>query len=153
MKKVIIGLLGTVLDKGSGPGRWNSWRPTVSLFQHEDWTADRLDLICEPKHNSLAKQVLGDVQQISPETQVAQHVCAFKDPWDFEEVFSTLHTFATQYPFNTDTEEYYIHITTGSHVQQICLFLLTESGHLPASLIQTSPPSTQHRRSWQVSYH
>lgn len=140
MKKVIIGLLGSVLDKGSGSGRWNLWRPTVSLFQHADWIADRLDLICELKNKSLTKQILGDVQQISPETEVVQHTSVFKDPWDFEEVFSTLHTFATQYPFDTDSEEYYIHITTGSHVQQICLFLLTESGHLPARLIQTSPP-------------
>ncbi|MEW6213384.1 MAG: RNA repair transcriptional activator RtcR, partial [Acidobacteriota bacterium] len=34
-----------------------------------------------------------------------------------------------------------IHITTGSHVAQICLFLLTESRHFPARLIQTSPPA------------
>ncbi len=140
MRKVIIGLLGSVMDKGSGPGRWSLWRPTVSLFQQEDWLAHRLELIHEPKHKSLAKQIQSDIQQTSPETKVAQHLLAFSDPWDFEEVFSTLHTFATQYPFDTEKEEYYIHITTGSHVQQICLFLLTESGHLPARLIQTSPP-------------
>ena len=128
------------MDKGTSPGRWNLWRPTVSLFQHEDWIVDRIDLVHDPRHASLAQQILNDVQQTSPETEVAQHACVFNDPWDFEEVFSTLHTFATQYPFDTDHEEYYIHITTGSHVQQICLFLLTESGHLPARLIQTSPP-------------
>jgi transcriptional regulatory protein RtcR len=33
-----------------------------------------------------------------------------------------------------------VHITTGTHVAQICLFLLTESRHFPARLIQTSPP-------------
>ena len=110
MKKVIIGLLGSVMDKGSGPGRWDLWRPTVSLFQQEDWFADRLDLICEPRHVPLAKQISKDVQQISPETDVLQHDGAFEDPWDFEEVFSTLHSFASQYPFDTDREEYYIHI-------------------------------------------
>lgn len=140
MKKVVLGILGTVMDKGTGPGRWDLWRPTVSLFQHEDLLLDRLDLIREPRSKALAKQVSSDIRQISPETELMQHDGVFKDPWDFEEVFETLHAFATRYPFDTDQEEYYIHITTGSHVQQICLFLLTESGHLPARLIQTSPP-------------
>jgi transcriptional regulatory protein RtcR len=35
--------------------------------------------------------------------------------------------------------EYLIHITTGTHVAQICLFLLTESRWLPGRLIQCSP--------------
>ncbi len=55
-----------------------------------------------------------------------------KDPWDFEEVYTTLHDFAAGYPFDTANEEYLVHITTGTHVAQICLFLLTESRHLPA---------------------
>ena len=33
-----------------------------------------------------------------------------------------------------------MHITTGTHVAQICWFLLTESRHFPGQLIQTSPP-------------
>jgi len=140
MKKVVIGILGSVMDKGAGPGRWDLWRPTVSLFQHEDLLINRLDLIRAPRSKALAKQVSTDIRQASPETEVIQHDGTFRDPWDFEEVFETLHDFATRYPFDTDREEYYIHITTGSHVQQICLFLLTESGHLPARLIQTSPP-------------
>jgi sigma54-dependent transcription regulator len=32
-----------------------------------------------------------------------------------------------------------VHITTGTHVAQICWFLLTEARYLPASLLQTSP--------------
>ena len=36
-------------------------------------------------------------------------------------------------------EEYLVHITTGTHVAQICWFLLTEARYLPASLLQTSP--------------
>jgi len=34
---------------------------------------------------------------------------------------------------------YYVHITTGTHVAQICLYLLTEANFLPGKLIQTSP--------------
>ena len=32
-----------------------------------------------------------------------------------------------------------MHITTGTHVAQICWFLLTEARYLPARLVQTSP--------------
>jgi transcriptional regulatory protein RtcR len=35
---------------------------------------------------------------------------------------------------------YLIHITTGTHVAQICWFLLAEARYLPAKLVQTSPP-------------
>ena len=61
-------------------------------------------------------------------------------PWDFEEVYGALHDFARAYPFQPDREDYLFHITTGTHVQQICLFLLAESRHLPGKLLQTSPP-------------
>ncbi len=64
----------------------------------------------------------------------------FDDAWDFEQVYGVLHDFARGYEFNTEREEYLIHITTGTHVAQICMFLLTESRYFPAKLIQTSPP-------------
>jgi transcriptional regulatory protein RtcR len=63
-----------------------------------------------------------------------------RDPWDFEEVYSTLHDFTRGYAFDTEAEDYLIHITTGTHVAQICWFLLAEARYLPAKLIQTAPP-------------
>ena len=62
----------------------------------------------------------------------------FADPWDFEQVYEALFNFARAYPFDTDSEDYLIHITTGTHVAQICMFLLTES-LFPGRLIQCSP--------------
>ena len=67
------------------------------------------------------------------------HEVEIRDPWDFDEVFGALHDFARAYPFDPEREDYLVHITTGTHVAQICLFLLTESRHFPARLIQTSP--------------
>jgi transcriptional regulatory protein RtcR len=78
---------------------------------------------------------------VSPETEVRRSVVEFRDAWDFEEVYGALADFARGYKFQPDREEYLVHITTGTHVAQICLFLLTESRHLPARLIQTSPPA------------
>jgi len=64
----------------------------------------------------------------------------FEDPWDFEEVYGALHDFAHAYKFAPDDEDYLVNITTGTHVCQICLFLLTESHALPGRLVQSSPP-------------
>ena len=81
-----------------------------------------------------------DVEHVSPETAVRRHAVEFEDPWDFEEVYGRLHDFARGYPFDPEREDYLIHITTGTHVAQICLFLLTESRRMPGKLLQTSPP-------------
>jgi transcriptional regulatory protein RtcR len=142
-KKVILGLLGANLDAGKGSDRWERWRPTVALCQHEDLLIHRFDLIYERKFASLAKTVIQDIATVSPETNVRLSQLEISDPWDFEEVYGTLHHFASGYSFDTDREEYLIHITTGTHVEQICLFLLTESRHLPGTLIQSSPPSAR----------
>ena len=40
-----------------------------------------------------------------------------------------------------------MHITTGTHVGQICMFLLTETRYFPASLLQSSPGRGQRRQS------
>lgn len=144
---VAIGLLGPVLDRGQGPKRWEDWRPTVSLGQHDDLLLDRFELLHDRKYARLAGTVAADLHSVSPETEVRLHEVGFEDAWDFEEVYGALHDFARRYPFRPETEDYLVHITTGTHVAQICLFLLTESRHLPARLIQTSPPDRSRRRS------
>jgi transcriptional regulatory protein RtcR len=142
MKKqnVVIGLIGSTLDGGKTSDRWNSWRPSVALCQHPDLLIHRLDLLADPKHVRLAQEVSEDISHISPETQVHIHELGFADPWDFGEVYARLHDFARSYSFNTEQANYLIHMTTGTHVAQICLFLLTESRYFPARLLQTSPP-------------
>ena len=81
-----------------------------------------------------------DIATVSPETEVVTHDIAMNDAWDFEDVYGTLFDFAKRYPFDTEREDYWIHITTGTHVVQICLFLMTEARSLPGRLLQTSPP-------------
>src|SRR6516164_10926668 len=138
-KTVTIGLLGTTLDLGKHPDRWQNWRPTVSLCGQPDLIVHRFELLHSKRALSLAKTIKSDVQTVSPETEVRLHQIEFGDPWDFEEVYETLFQFARGYSFDTDSEDYLIHITTGTHVAQICLFLLTESQWLPGRLIQCSP--------------
>jgi transcriptional regulatory protein RtcR len=140
MKTVVIGLLGTTLDRGHEADRWSQWRPSVSLCQQEDLLIARFELLCSKKFQSLAEIVRDDIRSVSPETEVVLRLVEFDQPWDFEEVYGALHDFARSYPFDPDSEEYLVHITTGTHVAQICLFLLTEARYIPGRLIQTSPP-------------
>ncbi len=138
---VVIGFLGTTRDGGlQDKKRWDKWRPTVSLCQQEDILIDRLDLLIDIKFTKLAGMVTRDIKQVSPETKVVPHTLNLKNPWDFEEVYGALHDFSMNYPFDPDREDYFMHITTGTHVSQICMFLLTEARYFPAKLIQTSPP-------------
>ena len=138
-KLVVLGLLGTSLDAGRGAGRWDKWRPTVALTQHEDLLVDRLELLHGAASADLVRGLTADIGEASPETRVVPRVVELPDPWDFESVYGALHDFARAYPFDESREDYLVHITTGSHVAQICLFLLTESRHIPARLLQTSP--------------
>jgi transcriptional regulatory protein RtcR len=140
-KTVVIGLLGPTLDMGKQAKRWERWRPTVALCQHEDLLVDRFELLYQKRFKSLQDLVVKDIKRISPETEVVSYPVDFRDPWDLEEVYAALHDFAKAYPFDPDKEQYLVHITTGTHVAQICLYLLTESNYLPARLVQTSPSS------------
>lgn len=143
-RQVVFGMLGTQLDTGSGPKRWEKWRPTVALGMHEDFVPDRVELLLdERRFGKLATQVCEDLVQMAPDLQVSRHDVYMADPWEFEGVYACLHDFLAAYPFAPDEEDYYIHITTGTHVSQICWFLLTESRHFPGRLLQTSPPRKQ----------
>ncbi|GAY20341.1 RNA repair transcriptional activator RtcR [Sphingobium fuliginis] len=137
---VVIGFLGSTLDASKfGPSRWNKWRPSVGLAMHEDLRVDRFLLLHGRPHHRLAEYVTEDIASVSPETTVERRLLDFEDPWDFEEVYGKLLDFALAEPFDPETEEYLIHITTGTHVAQICLFLLTEAHYLPGRLLQTQP--------------
>jgi transcriptional regulatory protein RtcR len=137
---VVIGLAGSALDGGQGPTRWNRWRPTVDLVRHDDLVVARFELLHTSRERTLAQVLADDMRSVSPETAVRTHVVDFGDPWDFGMVYEKLHEFAEAYTFDPEHEEYLVHVTTGTHVAQICLFLLTETRYIPARLIQTAPP-------------
>lgn len=136
-KTVVIGLLGTVLDNRKGKRRWDRWRPTVSIGQHDDLYVDRLEILHQSNFSEIANIVKEDFEQVSPHSRVNLHEVLFSKPWDFETVYQTLLDFAKDYKFDLDNEEYLVHITTGTHVMQICLFLLVESRIIPAKILQT----------------
>lgn len=139
---VVFGFLGNVLDqRGKSKKRGARWRPTIDLCHQPDKPISRLELIYYENDYHLLCEVIKDIKVLSPQTEVKPIIANIVDPWDFEQVYTYLFDMAKHYPFNLDKEDYYLHITTGTHVAQICWFLLAESRYYPAQLLQMSPPA------------
>ncbi|RKG78349.1 RNA repair transcriptional activator RtcR [Corallococcus terminator] len=138
-RTVVFGMLGTTLDTGSGTHRWTRWRPTVALCQQEDLVVHRLELLHPPRAASMATGIQEDIAQVSPETEVRLTSLPIRDPWNLEETYGALLDHVRAHPFHPEEEDYLVHITTGTHIAQICMFLLVESRLIPGRLVQTSP--------------
>ncbi len=140
MNTVVIGILGARLDHGGfGRRRHERWRPSISLLMHDNLPVGEFVLIYHTDEKQLATLTLNDMAAISPQTRLTPYQVDYANPWDFEQVYSQLHDFTRSYPFDPEQNDYYVHITTGTHVAQICLYLLTEANYIPAKLLQTSP--------------
>lgn len=141
-KNIVFSFLGNVLDqRGKGKKRWTRWRPTIDICNHPEWPIYRLELIYHTQDSKLLEEIILDIKTIAPDTQVNPIPVQIQDPWDFEEVYTCLLDIAKNYTFNNEQENYYLNITTGTHVMQICWFLLAESRFYPARLLQSSPPA------------
>ncbi len=89
MKTTVISVLGTQKDAhgGTGPSRWDTWRPTIGLVQQEDLPIDELHLILNKEFTPLAERVKADILSVSPQTKVIFDIIQLVNPWDFEEVY------------------------------------------------------------------
>lgn len=139
-RRVAISILGTTLDIGRHEDRWRRWRPTVALCQQPGLFIDRLELLYNPRSEGLSRRIADDIAQVAPATEVRTHCISMRDPWDFSEVYTSLRDFVRGYTFDPEQEDYLVNITTGTHVAQICWFLLTEAHYIPGRLLQLSPP-------------
>ncbi|MBK8095934.1 MAG: sigma 54-interacting transcriptional regulator [Planctomycetes bacterium] len=148
----VVSFLGFQLDRASGADRWQHWRPNVAMCQHGDLLVRRLILLTEPRFSKLFEAVASDIATISPETTVERRDLHIRDAWDFEQVFDALFELTRNLGLDPEAEDVLVHMTTGSHVAQICLFLLTETRHFPARLLQTGPPrqGSDEPGTWQI---
>jgi transcriptional regulatory protein RtcR len=135
--RVCISMLGVKKDTGAR----SSWRPTVALCGDLRLAIGRLELLHQRRYTKLARSVVDEIKQISPRIEVRLRQISLGDPWDFQQVYSSLYSFAKEYLFDVEKEEYLLHITTGTLVAQICMFMLTDSHHFPGRLVQSLPPS------------
>ena len=149
MKTTAISVLGTLKDAhgGAGKARWDTWRPAIGLVQQETLPIDELHIIYNKAYKDLADRIKADIKSVSPDTKVILDNIELKDPWDFEEVYSKFYDYSKSPCFHEEKTSYYIHISTGTHVEKICLFLLVESHHLNAKIVQSSPKEGHVRHS------
>jgi len=138
---VVINILSENLDRGLKPSRWERWRPSVDLCRHEDLLIDRMVLLYRPGQEKLIAQVEGDIALVSPETLTECHLLAAEDPNQLGMVYQGLLRFAAAYPFSPAETDYYVHTTTGTQVEQLCLLKLTDSRHFPGRLLQSQAGS------------
>jgi transcriptional regulatory protein RtcR len=137
---VVFGFLGFARDIGrDGVERWRS---SISIFEHIDFPVDFFHVICpsvSPEYDitNLVNEVMVDIAWLSPHTVLKTHIINFSTPWDFKEVYGKLFEFCEKFTFNHDMEDYFFHISIGTHVQQICVYLLTESRRFPGKILQT----------------
>ncbi len=135
--RVVIGLVGGLLDAEKQPGdRDHGWQPTLSLI--EGLGASRCELLTIPRFTSVAAAVAEKGRARGCDVRVVE-LPPFNN-WKLRETYEALRAYIREADLRPDREEYFIHCTTGSYVWQICLFLLTESRHLPGKLVITNPP-------------
>lgn len=140
MGNTVVSVLGSRLDhQGLGNRRWRRWRPNISLLYQDDLVIDHFVLIYHENEQALADLTIADMHELRPEMEVTGHIVDFDNPWDFEQVYGQLHDFATSFAFDVENNDYLVQITTGTHVVQICLYLLAEANYIPARLLQVSP--------------
>ena len=111
---------------------------------------DEFILIHHAEEAQLAEITMRDMRELSPQTRVIPYQVSYINPWDFEEVYSQLLDFTRSYTFDPEKNEYFVHITTGTHVAQICLYLLTEARYIPGKLLQSSPANEDPKGTYQV---
>jgi transcriptional regulatory protein RtcR len=133
--RVCIGFLGVKKDTN----RRAPWRPTVALCGDPTLAVGRLELLHQRRYAKQARALAEEIRANSPSIEVRLHQISLGDPWDFQRVYASLFAFTQGYLFDPDKEEYLVHITTGTQVAQICMFMLTASHHLPGKLIQSLP--------------
>jgi len=136
-RRVCISLLGVKKDADARA----AWRPTVALCADPGLAVGRLELLHQRRYARLAGAVADEIRRVSPGTDVRLHQISLGDPWDFQQVYGSLYSFTKDYAFDLEREEYLLHITTGTQVAQICMFMLTASHHFPGKLVQSLPPA------------
>lgn len=137
---MVFSVVGSKLDAPT------SWRPTLQLIRHpESLPVTDLVLLEQELTKRHTDSTLRDVGIEAPHVRCERVSIPLDDVFSFEQVYSTFYEFCRGRTWCEDTD-YYIHLTTGTHVMQIVWYLLISEHFAPAKLIQTRP-RTQNRES------
>lgn len=127
----LIGFLGILLDvKRSEP----TFRPSVALCMRPEWVVKRFYLLHNGKRDKLLQDVIADIAQVSPHTEVVPVTLHCEDPYDLVPVFRSMLDFVKTLPAGV---EYHVNLSTGTHMQKHCWLRLAEAGSVNFKFIQT----------------
>ena len=138
-RNVVLSLVDPIWDSPEGGGKGSKWKPTLSLCAQPDFPVSRIELLAQESYAELAGDVAERIRKASPATEVNLTIRPFADIWDFEEVYGILHDWVSELAFDLEAEHYFAHMSTGTHVMRICLFLLAEARFLPGRMVQSFP--------------
>lgn len=138
-RNVVLSLVDPIWDSLDGGGKASKWKPTLCLCSQPDFPVSRIELLAQESYADLARDVVERIRKASPDTEVNLTIRPFADIWDFEEVYGLLHDWISELTFDLDTESYFAHMSTGTHVMRICLYLLAEARFLPGRMVQSFP--------------
>lgn len=140
VKTRIISFLGSSLDAGSKDSRKQRWRPNVGLGDASGHKVDELLLIHEPKHKNIAEQVRVDALEMARvagnDFQVILKEVDFA-PFDLLSTYLMMEDLRKEITFAPE-DTHLLSISTGTHIMQICCFLMVESKRWPGYLVQCS---------------
>ena len=140
--------------RGSGAARWERWRPTVALCQHEDLRRRPARAAASAQDAPSSPRAVADdiAARLARDRGRALDRVRVRRPVGLRGGLRRAPRLRARLPVRPRREDYLVHITTGTHVAQICLFLLTESRYFPARLLQTSPPRARRRGDARARY-
>lgn len=131
----LIAFLGMEKDnRGFNEGRWEHFRPSVSICMHDDLEIETYYIIYQESSEAQFQLVSKDINEISPNTKVVPVIIQFDDLFDPVEVLEKQRNFVSSLD---DTKSYFINITTGTHINHLAWFKLVENNFIDAKLIQS----------------
>ena len=127
------------------------WRPStafaLSMQDHpKGGTIDEYHLFYQPGHKNYGKKqargaewIKAAIERLSQDTRVTLEKIDIGDGHDFENVYLKLKAFFQEHQalFKDRTNtRYFVNVTAGTHVSQMCLFLLIQERLIPAEVVQ-----------------
>jgi transcriptional regulatory protein RtcR len=116
--------------------RAKKWRPTVGMCRKIQ--PARLVLIILPKDREVAERVMEDVRLASPGTRIEVFALDDDPAWDLDASFDAICDVAERCGLDPDAEDVLAHVTTGTFIHHIAVYLAIESRILPGRAVMTT---------------